>query len=236
MEFEEQKFNNQSQKLEKESLDPFFLQKQIHLPKEKWSEEFKKLIENKTIKNRQEIYNSYLHDLDLNEDDLKNRKVFDLGCGGGEFIESLIENKITSEAYGIDINLSESMVEKYHGHFIRGNYQEKFSLTDVDFVVAIGSIPTGNLNEEDIQNIKIIIKNSLESLKENGEIRISSIRETANTTPMNKIEDSRQKWEEIIKDISKTQKVECEIIPRDVSIIGYDNEIILNSVLIIRKK
>ncbi len=54
MSFENPAFNTEPRKSEQEKMMPDFLQEQIRLPKNQWSEEFRQLIEEKIRENQQE--------------------------------------------------------------------------------------------------------------------------------------------------------------------------------------
>ena len=253
MNFEEQNFNTKPVKLEKESFfDPSFLQEQIRLPKNEWDEKFKKFIEEKIKENQGEkveesegtpeilqerTFKRYVDGLGLDESNLKNKKVLDLGAGEGEFIKYLIKKQITSEAFGIDINLKEKNIgEEFKDNFFEGSFEEDLPIKNVDYVISLGAVSNGVWAGEEVMNIQKIIEKSLSSLKENGEIRIYPIQESAKDNPLEGIDKSKQKWEELLEKISKTLEVDYKIQPRNVRITGYDNEIILDSVLIMRKR
>jgi hypothetical protein len=85
-------------------------------------------------------------------------------------------------------------------------------------------------------NIRSIIEKALASLKEDGEIRIYPIQEAAKATPLEGLEASRKKWDELLKEISETLKRDYKIEPRNIKVSGKNNDIILESVLIIKRK
>jgi len=236
-------------------FDPYFLQIQIHLPSDQWDERFRELIE-KLIKERQNqehqnnkleekspealresTFRRYLKGLGLSEEELKDKRVLDLGCGEhGEFIRYLIENGITQKAYGIDLRFDESSVkDELKSHFFKTNFEEIFPVGNLDYIISVGAVSNGIWAGEEVMNISRIIENSLNALKEGGVILIYPIQESAKATPLSGLLASKQKWDELIKKISQKHNVECEIKPRNIKVIGKNNDIILESVLIIRK-
>ena len=84
-------------------------------------------------------------------------------------------------------------------------------------------------------NIPRIIEHSLAALNKNGEIRIYPLQEAAVATPLEGLEESSKKWQELITKLSKEQNLECTIVPRNVKVIGDADDIMLQSVLVIKK-
>jgi len=256
MNFERPNFNNEPNKSEQESIAPDFLQEQVRLPKEQWNEKFGKLIEEKTRENqqaqkgveeeeviespevlRERTFKRYIEGLGLSEESLKGKTVLDLGSGEGEFVKSLIEKDITPKAYGIDAELDESATEdRFKKHLIRGNFEEDLPVQNVDYVVSVGAVSNGIWGGEEAMNIRRIVGKSLASLKEDGEMRIYPIQEAAQATPLKGLQASQEKWKELLAEISETQNVECNIEPRNIKVSGEDNDVILESVLVIRRK
>jgi len=256
MRFEKINFNKEYSKLEQEPVTPDFLQKQVRLPKEQWDEKFKKLVEEKTKENqqaqenveeeaavespevlRERTFKRYIGGLGLSEESLKDKRILDLGCDKGEFVKSLIEKGITSEAYGVDIGLEESVTEdKFNKHLFRGNFEEDLPVQNIDYVVSVGAVSNAIWGGKEVMNIRGIVEKSLASLKKDGEIRIYPIQEAAKATSLKGLQVSQEKWKELLAEISEAQRVECKIEPRNIKISGKNNDIILKSVLIIRRK
>lgn len=237
---------------DKEPLDPDFLQKQIHLPESRWDEEFRRLIREKIEGNklekikaakespevlREHTFRRYIEGLGLSENELRDKKVLDLGSGEGEFVKSLIVKRITAEAYGIDAELDEAGVENiFKKHLFRGNFEKNLPVKDADYIISVGAVSNGIWGGEEVMDIRKILENSIGSLREDGEIRIYPMQEAATATPLEGLGQSQQKWNELLSQISDTQKVEYRIKPRNIKVTGNGNDIILESVLIIRKK
>ena len=87
---------SESAKFEQEPVSPDFLQEQIRLPRNQWSEKFRQLFEEKIAENQREkvdepeespesaqerTFRRYIEGLGLDESKLRNKKVLDLGCG-----------------------------------------------------------------------------------------------------------------------------------------------------------
>ena len=252
MSFERPNFNSEFSKSEQESIDPDFLQEQIRLPEAQWGEKFRQLIQEKVRENQQEsddgpeespemlrerTFKRYTEGLGLDEAKLKGKKILDLGSGEGEFVKSLIEKDITPEAYGIDADLGEAVIEdKFKSHILQGNFEEDLPVKNADYVISVGAVSNGIWGGEEAMDIRRIVEKSLASLKEDGEIRIYPIQEAAKATPLEGLQASQQKWNELLAEISETQKVECKIEPRNIKVAGKDNDVILESVLVIRRK
>lgn len=250
MSFEGPNFNTEPKKAEQEPSA--FLQEQIRLPEAEWSETFRKLIEEKIQENKREhidepeatpemqrerTYKRYTDGLGLDESKLSGKKILDLGFGEGEFVQYLTEKGITSQAYGVDAELDEALIDdKLKPHFFKGNFEEDLPVTDVDYIVSLGAVTNGIWSGEERMNMKRIVEKSLASLKEDGEIRIYPIQEAAMATPLIGLEKSRKKWDELLAEIPESLGVECKIEPRAVRVMGDSNDIFLESALIIRKK
>src|SRR3989344_501048 len=240
---------SESAKFEQEPVSPDFLQEQIRLPRNQWSEKFRQLFEEKIAENQREkvdepeespesaqerTFRRYIEGLGLDESKLRNKKVLDLGCGEGEFVRSLMEKGITSEAYGIDEQLNEISVEdKLKPYLLRGNFEEDLPVQNADYVISVGAGSLCIWAGEEEMNIRRIVEKSLASLKADGEIRMYPIQEAAKATPLPGLEASQQKWSEVLSEISENQGVEYRIEPRNIRVIGRMNDIILESVLVI---
>ncbi|PIR46718.1 MAG: hypothetical protein COV07_02530 [Candidatus Vogelbacteria bacterium CG10_big_fil_rev_8_21_14_0_10_45_14] len=232
-----------------ESMRPDFLREQIRLPRVRWSKEFADFIGEKITQNEREIrnggiessesasestFNRYMKGLGLGEEVLHGKKVLDLGAGEGEFVKELIKRGITEEAYGMDIQIDDALFETEVGtNFFRGDYRDSLPISDADYIISFGSVSTEIWGTEDIPSM---VANWLGSLKIDGEIRICPIMEAATATPQSGLQESLQKWNEVIAEISDTLEVDCKIEPREVRVTGNNNDIILWSVLIIKKR
>jgi len=249
MNCEKIRFNN----IEQEPLAPDTLKEQINLPREQWSDEFRQLVEEKTEENQKEqagqfkeyseddmsdlTFKRYMRGLGLDENDLRDKRILDLGSGEGYFVKLLIQRGITSEAYGIDIEPDEDKTEKdFKSHLIRGDFEKGFPIKEADYIISIGAVSNGVWAGEEVMDIGRIVKNSLVSLKEDGEIRIYPIQEAAKVTPLEGLEMSQKKWQELLTEISEAQNVECKIEPRNIQVTGKNNDIVLESVLVMRRK
>lgn len=239
---------------EQEPVSPKFLQEQIRLPKSQWDEKFIKLIARKIREKqeeeskepeesieilREESYRRYLKVLRLDEDLLKNKRVLDLGSGEGEFIKYLIDKGITKEAYGIDLEKEEgSSREEFRGNFFQGDFRETLPVKDLDYVVSVGAMASAVWNDEDIREVKTIIRNSLNSLKKNGEIRIAGVAEPAKSNPvrLKGLEITFKKWHKLLKDISESYGIECRLEPRDIGLFGENNHVTLVYLVVIKKE
>jgi hypothetical protein len=252
MDLERPNFNTEPSESEQELITPDSLQEQARLPMDRWNEEFRQLIKEKIRENQQEendeieespevlrerTFKRYTEGLGLNENSLRDKKILDIGSSKGEFVKSLIEKGISSEAYGIDTEFDEAAIEnKFKDYITKGNFEEDFPVQNVDYVVSVGAVSNGIWGGEETMDIRRIIEKSLTSLKEDGEIRIYPIQEAAKATPLEGLEKSQQKWNELLTEISETQKVEYRVEPRNIKVTGNSNDIILESVLIIRRK
>lgn len=270
MKYETSNFSNNESK--RQSMSPEFLQEQIRLPEDKWSLEFCKLIEEKTKNrnkhnkelrewlamgkpeslpseieaDREESFQLYKESIGLDENDLHTKRILDIGCGDGSFVEYLITKGITTEAYGIDVDPGNSMEDIFKDHFFKGNVEENLPVHNLDYVVSRYSMFhdwKGYAENKNLMNLTRVIEKSLYAMKQGGEMRISGISETAQATPDEEEESkiNQKKWKEVLLQIAKIYEIEYTIEPLGIEV--YNNymddtnrRINLNSVIIIRKK
>ena len=256
-----------NKKAEEEKIDPYFLKDQFWLPnKDDWDESFCKLIKEKSEENQRQLceaegeikneknnipqeilekkqdyidrsFNQTLHNLGFKKDDLRDKRVLDLGFGDGIFVRELIKNNITKEAFGLDLNINNDLIKKeFKDHFFQGDFQEEFPVKDVDYVVSNGAVSLGISFEGESMDMEKIIENSLNALKENGEIRISPFFEGREDSDLEGLKGGKKVWEDFLLRVSKNQNIEFSIEPRDIFVSGKNNDVMLQSVLIIRKK
>lgn len=244
---------------QKELLSPYFLLEQARLPKNQWDEKFQKFIEEKSLKNQEDLrklneensgeesendwvedpdlqekqtFDRYLEGLGLREEDLKGKKILDLGCGEGEFVKYCLKNGLTSEAYGLDIN-PENLPAEYGDHFSKKSFEELPPEKKFDLIVSVGALSNLIWGGKETGDVKKIVKNYLEALKDNGEIRIYPIQEAAISNPLKGLEESCGKWKKIIEDLNGSG-AGCRIEPRKIIVCGKDSDIVMESALIIK--
>lgn len=224
-----------------------FLNEQISLPKEKWDEEFKVYIEKKycelqkeiperTIEEEQDItFKRYLKSLDINEKDLKDKRILDLGCGEGEFVKECLDRNISKEIYGLDLQINpENFEEKYRKHLLKGDFQKELPIKDLDFIFFLGVVDA-QFNESDMRNPKRAIDLALKALKESGEIRIFPLRKTYPNSNLKGVEFSEKKWKELLEKLVVKKDIKYKICPIDINVAGKNKDVWLEQVLIIKK-
>lgn len=227
-----------------------FLAEQISLPEREWSEEFKNYVKKKykeqtaeypersSEEERRLIFERYLKGLGLNPEDLKGKRILDLGCGEeGEFVKDCLDREL-AEVYGLDLNIKpETIEEKYRNHFFEGSFEEEFPLKNLDLVVSVGAVEAPS-NEDELDKIdpRKTLNSALKSIKENGEIRIYAIRKAPPESELKGVEFSRKKWLEILDDLSSQGLVGYELRPIDIKAGGKKPDVWLEEVLILKKK
>src|SRR3989344_5873106 len=233
-------------------IDPRFLQDQFNLPKEQWDEKFRQMIQEKAEENQRAIEETERElageVLETSQEKIKEspevirERTFErytngLGLDGGEFIEHLIKENVTQEAYGLDANPDKLPIkEDLKNHIFEGNFQKELPIKNLDYVVSLGTVSNAIWGGEEVQDIEGIIKNSLAALKEGGEMRIYPIQEATENSDLEGTKESHKKWIHLLEKISKTEGVEYSINPRTVKVVGKNNDIILESVLVIKNE
>ncbi len=222
-----------------------FLAEQIVLPSDKWTEGFEEYVEekNREEKEREEKelspeekrrldFERYLKGLDLKLQDLEGKRVLDLGCGEGNFVRQCLEEDISKEVYGLDLNIDQ---DEYQEHFFEGDFEEELPVDNLDYVVSFGAIEALS-NEEDKSDPKKPLLQAIQALKVGGEIRIFPVRKAPPESDLKGIDFSREKWMEILEDLSSENEISYELKPVDIRVSGKKPDVWLEEVLIIRKK
>jgi hypothetical protein len=246
-------WQEEMKKTGKNSLAPKFMQQQIHLVRNQWSREFNDYVNEKIRENENEetrlnrneneispqkeienTYRRYLEDLGLNEKDLKNKKILDLGTGpNGEFVKYCLDKSIAKDVYGIDRMLSEADIGGYRDHLIKGDFTEELPVKNCDLIIAHGSPMLGLPHDKDVGDAIKTISNALNALNQNGEIRISVTIDSF--PPMKGIIESSRNLNLIMNEIVAKNNVEYNINPRDIRVIGQKNDIVIDAILTIEK-
>jgi SAM-dependent methyltransferase len=187
-------------------------------------------------KSREETLQRYLAGLDLSAEQLRDKRILDLGCGEeGEFVKKLIDEGITKEIYGLDSAIKpEDVDENYRENILQGDFEAEFPVKDLDYVISVGAIDP-SIEEEDIRDPQKTILSALESLKDGGEIRIFPIRNAASDSGLEGIIESRKKWLEILDSLLSQGSIEYEIKPIQTKESVNKTDKWIEEVLIIRK-
>lgn len=178
-------------------------------------------------------YEKYLKDFELNEKDLKDKKILDLGFGHGEFIFYCLENKISDNIYGIEGNIRgyienfktwDKNTELENTRSLGSDYIalfEKWSKNIFENDFLEGNLPTENndcvlanasmhyeIQDELIYNL---LGRIIDSLKEGGEARIRPIFRGPK-------EDQEKciNWEELATKICLEKGINYSLKPQDI--------------------
>lgn len=250
-EYKKLEYTDSKEETEKalEKIEGFrkFLDQQISLPPEKWNEKFKEYVEEKYQESQEEIpertieeeknitFERYLKNLDISKEDLKDKRILDLGCGDGEFVKECLDRNISKEIYGLDSQINpEDFEEKYRKYFLKGDFQKELPMKNLDLIISLAAVeaPFDKLN---INSPKTTIDLALKALKENGEIRIFPLRKTHLRSNLKGVEFSEKKWKEILKKLAAEKNIEYKICPIDIKAAGKNKDVWLEQVLIIKK-
>lgn len=228
-------------KLEFEKFIP-----QIRLPEEKWSEEFRRYIRKKSTEKKTEIsehsleekqrltFERYLKGLGLKLEDLRGKSILDLGCGEGSFVKECLDKGITNKIYGLDLRINPKIFgKKYENHFFQGNFEQEFPVGNLDLIISLAGVEAPT-NEEDKRNIERALRQALNAIKKDGEIRIYPLRKAPPGSGLKGIEFARRKWEEVLEILSS--EIDYKLIPIDIKVSGKKPDVWLEEVLIIRRK
>lgn len=246
-------FGNKFEKIKEEKQSEKFrefLTEQIALPEREWSEEFKNYTKEKykeqvaecpersSEEEKRLIFQRYLKGLDLNLEDLKGKRILDLGCGEeGEFVEYCLDRDL-AEVYGLDLSIKPETIEKkYRNYLFKGSFEEELPVKNLDLAISFGAIEApSNKDELDKMDPRKTLNSVLKSIKENGEIRIYPIRKAPPESKLKGVEFSRKKWLEILDDLSSQGLIRYELKPIDIRVGGKKPDVWLEEALILKKK
>lgn len=225
-----------------------FLEREISLTEEKWSERFRNYVKEKyqerlakvpersQMEQRRRSFLRYLKGLDLSVEDIKGKRILDLGCGEGEFVKECFDKGISDQVYGLDIELDlKEMEYRYRAHFIDGDFEQKFPMASLDLVVSVGAVEApseGKITRNPLKTLKL----ALDALKPSGEIRIYPMRKAPPGSELPGIEQSQKEWSDILENLSLQQIIDYELRPIDIVVAGKKPDVWLEQVLIIKKK
>ena len=184
---------------------------------------------------RENIWERYLDGLDLREEDLKDKRVLDLGCDTGDFVISCLDKNVTKNAYGLDMELrGETLEEKYQENFFQGNFKDELPVKNLDYILSVGAFSL-YMNKESAKSIKETIKNSNTVLNEGGEIKIYPMPKVPEHSNLEGVKESREVILEVLENLKKELLIEWEFTPIDVRVSGKNKDVWLEEVLIIKK-
>lgn len=203
-----------------------------------WDEDFREYIHIKQKEREQELptWDKYLNGFNLSEEDLRGKKILDLGCLDGEFVRACIDRGITQEAYGVDKELEgEAKGGKYSGHFFQQKFEDNLPDKDFDYVLSYAAISLA-LTKELAEMGERAIKEALSVIKDSGEVRIGPIGKVYKGSELLGIAETMEILESLLQKISKEEDIEWELIPIDISATGDQKDVWLDQVLILRRK
>ena len=232
-----------------------FLLEQISLSKDKWSDEFREYVEEKRREvkasendespdlsfedNQTKVFNDYLRDLSVedNPEYFKDKEVIDLGCGEGEFVLECLKREEVKNIYGLDLNIKKELSSgDFKDNFIEGDFTKKLSFKSADCIISDGGISALTFDENG--DFERSLRNSLEILTENGEIRITPVhRYSHSDLKLVGMEASMDELSRTLEKLSQENLIDFRFEPIDIQVSGKDyKDVWLWETLIIRKK
>jgi SAM-dependent methyltransferase len=224
-----------------------FLVRQISFSQKQWDADFKEYVkekyreretdisENSPKEQRKMTFLRYLKGLDLSTEELKEKKILDLGCGEGEFVKECLDRGISKQVYGLDIELNPDMIgSRYMSYFISGDFEKKLPLKELDLVISMAGVEASS-DDTMQRNLVKTLRWMLEAIKLKGEIRIFPIRKAPPGSELLGIEYSRKEWLKSLEEFSLSGLIDFKLRPIDIVAAGKKPDVWLEEVLIIRK-
>lgn len=203
-----------------------WLAEQIKLAPENWSSDFTAYLEIKKEeeksgkpspeKIREVTFHQYLDLLSLTENELKDKKILDIGCHEGNFVIYCLKKGITDRAYGLDNNLiGDALDNRFKEHFYSGNFSKDFPVKDLDRIVSLGAVSL-YFNEENKGIAEAALRESLKAIHKNGEIHIGPVLK-ALRGKLEGIRKEEQILTEIMEKLKEEFNIEWELKPADIN-------------------
>ena len=169
-------------------------------------------------KEKEEVYNRYLKDLELSEEDLEGKSILDLGCGEmAPFIQKLMEKDLEVELKGVDIDLDEDhLPEELEGVVEYANFEKEIPEGSYDYVLAYGSIFA-----YEGRNPERAIFNAVSNLNEGGEMKIMPLNEPVEGE-LGPMEEQWDKMNRVLKSIAEEKDLQLKIEEVDFKVSGKD--------------
>lgn len=185
---------------------------------------------------QEEHFLGQIERFDLREEDLRNKRILDLGCGReGYFVREVLKRNLTEEIYGLDINIRRWRLESVmRAHLIRGTYDNSFPLSDFDYIVSHASASLA-IYVSLIQTKRIIL-HALDALRSGGQIRLYPVDQPSPFTLWKEIKQGYERWVYLLGSLSRQTGIRYELRPVDIYIAPCDKgDVYLQHVVIIHK-
>ena len=233
-----------------------FLLEQISSSKDKWSDEFKKYVEEKREEakafendespelsfeeNQTKVFDNYLRDLNIEDDPeyFKDKDVIDLGCGEGEFVLECLKKGEVKSIYGLDLDIKKELSSgDFKDNFIEADFTKKLPFESADCIISNGGISALTFDENGEEDSEKALRNSLEILTENGEMRITPIHKYSHSEiELAGLDSSIDKLAKVLEKLSQENLIDFKFEPIDIQVSGKDyKDVWLWETLIIEK-
>ena len=234
-----------------------FLLEQISLPKDEWNDEFKEYVEEKKEEaralendespelsfeeNQVKVFDDYLRDLNIedNPEYFRDKNVVDLGCGEGEFVLECLKRGEAKSIYGLDLNIKKELSSgEFKDNFIEADFTKEFPFKNADCIISDGGISTLTLEKNGEESLEKLLRNSLDILTENGEIRIVPVHKYSHSEiELAGLDSSIDKLSKVLEKLSQENLIDFKFEPIDIQVSGKDyKDVWLWETLIIKKK
>jgi ubiquinone/menaquinone biosynthesis C-methylase UbiE len=137
--------------------------------------------DNRIEKSPEDIFARYLKSLHLHEEDLRDKKILDVGAGTGGFAKAVIEKGLSKDIVSID-RLPQTVRGPDESPVIIASAQEMpFADNSFDYVVSVDAMPhtaflgQQNFGEAARASVADAIRECVRVVKKGGEIRFGGV-------------------------------------------------------------
>ncbi len=182
-------------------------------------------------RNKEDIIDMYLNDLEIEEDKIPLKKILDIGCGReAKFVKYIIEKLDSKNVYGVDVDLEKEMLQKYPHNLYKQNFYETLPINNLDLIIARATICNEDLTQ------KNFLENILNSLSEKGELRVYPIFKNHFESDHKEALKKESELIKILNKLSEQFNFDYSLKVKEISLYGKDKYPASKNLLIIKKQ
>jgi hypothetical protein len=115
---------------------------------------------------------------------------------------------------------------------VKGDLTQDLPVENADYIFSVGAVSMVGHFEDKGK----IVEKWIDNLKSGGEIRIYPIPEPSAKFSWESLKQDWQEWNEFIKKINSDGNAECRLEPKGVRVMGKGNEMVLDHMMVIKRR